>query len=313
MGLLRRTARRHAGWLACVCLAVAACGSANPLGRAPTGPNSVIVGSADFPESKILAEIYAQALQHNGFDVTRQLGIGSREAYVPALHDHSIDLVPEYVGDLLLYIDPQATATTLGDIVHDLSRRLPPDLAVLSPSPAADTDTVTVASSTAVAWRLSTIGDLAPHSAQVRFAAPSDFASRPSGFRGLRQRYGLDVTPGNFVAISDGGGAVTVRTLEQGKVNAANIFSTSPALLRGNLVALADPRHNFPAGNVVPLVSAQKRSPRLVSTLNRVSSALTSRDLAGLNASVAGNGGLDPDEAARRWLREHHLDSAVES
>ena len=71
----------------------------------------------------------------------------------------------------------------------------------------------------------------------MKFAAPSDFLARPSGLSGLRQRYGLDIAPGNFVAISDDGGAVTVRTLEQGKVNAANIFSTSPAILQHQLVA----------------------------------------------------------------------------
>ena len=69
---------------------------------------SIVVGSADFPESKIIAEIYAQALEANGFDVARQFGIGSRETYIPAVQDHSIDLIPEYTGNLLQYFDPKA-------------------------------------------------------------------------------------------------------------------------------------------------------------------------------------------------------------
>ena len=88
-------------WLAAIALAVmvpalGGCGSSNPLGGGTVSGDlkSVVVGSADFPESKIIAEIYAQALETNGFTVVRQFGIGSRETYIPALRDHSIDLIP---------------------------------------------------------------------------------------------------------------------------------------------------------------------------------------------------------------------------
>src|ERR1700689_1822951 len=152
MSMFRRRGRRATVWLAAICLAATASGSSNPLGGESTNVNSIVVGSADFPESKILAEIYAQALQANGFNVGRQLGIGSRETYVPALKDHSIDLVPEYIGNLLLYFEPGATATMLDAVELELYKRLPGDLSILTPSPASDTDTVTVPSSTAAAW-----------------------------------------------------------------------------------------------------------------------------------------------------------------
>ena len=116
MSMLRRRGHRVAVWLTVACFAVTSCGSVNPLGGASTNVNSIVVGSAGFPESKILAEIYAQALQTNGFNVGREMGIGSRETYVPALKDHSIDLVPEYVGNLLSYFEPRATVTMLDDI-----------------------------------------------------------------------------------------------------------------------------------------------------------------------------------------------------
>jgi len=308
MSMFRRRGRRAAVWLAAICLAVTACGSSNPLGGASSNVNSIVVGSAGFPESKIVAEIYAQALQANGFNVGRQLGIGSRETYVPALKDHSIDLVPEYVGNLLSYFEPRATVTMLDDIELELYKRLPGDLSILTPSPACDTDTVTVTADTAAKWHLKAIGDLAPHSPEVKFAAPSDFLARPSGLSGLRQRYGLDIAPGNFVAISDDGGAVTVRTLEQGKVNAANIFSTSPAILQHQLVALDDPLHNFPAGNIVPLVNSQKKSDHLKDVLDAVSAKLSSSVVAALNATVEGNSGIDPGQAARNWVRYNRFD-----
>src|ERR1700736_5519407 len=164
MGMLRRRGYHAAAWLASLCLVVAGCGSSNPLSGVSGSMNSVVVGSPGFPESKIIAEIYAQALQTNGFNVGRRLGIGSRETYVPALKDHSIDLVPEYIGNLLLYFEPKATVTMLDAVELELYKRLPGDLSILTPSPASDTDTVTVTAETAAKWNLKTIADLAPHS-----------------------------------------------------------------------------------------------------------------------------------------------------
>lgn len=297
-------------WLTAIGL-LGACSSSDPLSAEVRSPKSIVVGSGDFPESQIIAEIYAQALQANGFDVGRRMGIGSRETYIPALEDHSIDLVPEYVGNLLLYFAPESTATMLGAVELELDRRLPGDLTILTPSPATDTDTVTVTGGTAASWKLKTIADLAPHSAEVRFGAPSAFANRPAGLPGLRQKYGLDIRPGNFVAINDGGGAVTVRALVEGRVNAANVFTTSPAIPQEHLVVLEDPEHNFVAGNIVPLVNSLKKSDRLKQVLDAVSARLTTAGVAGLNAAVAGNSGVDPDQAARKWLRDNGFNHPV--
>ncbi|MBO0865724.1 MAG: ABC transporter substrate-binding protein, partial [Mycobacterium sp.] len=271
-----------------------------------------VVGSADFPESKVVAEIYAQALHVNGFAIGRRMGIGSRETYIPALKDHSIDLVPEYIGNLLLYFEPEATVTMLDAVELELYKRLPGDLSILTPAPASDTDTVTVTAATAAMWNLTTIADLAPHSAQVKFAAPSAFQSRPSGLPGLQQKYGLDVSPRNFVAISDGGGAVTVRALVDGTVTAANIFSTSPAIKQNHLVVLQDPEHNFLAGNIVPLVNSQKKSDRLKDVLDAVSAKLTTAEVADLNSAVSGNSGIDPDQAARNWLQHNGFNHPIQ-
>jgi osmoprotectant transport system substrate-binding protein len=294
-------------WLAAVCL-LASCSSSDPLGQEIRSLRSIVVGSGDFPESQIMAEIYAQALQANGFDVGRRLGIGSRETYIPALKDHSVDLVPEYIGNLLQYFEPKSTATMLDAVELELYKRLPGDLSVLTPSAASDTDTVTVTGQTAAAWHLKTIGDLAAHSSDVKFGAPSDFQARPSGLPGLKQKYGLTISPGNYLAIEDGGGAVTVRALVEGKVNAANIFSTSPAIPQDHLVVLEDPEHNFLAGNIVPLVNSQKKSDRLKDVLDAVSAKLTSPGVAALNAAVAGNSGVDPGQVARNWIRDNGFD-----
>jgi osmoprotectant transport system substrate-binding protein len=286
------------------------CGSANPLGGGGISGDlkSIVVGSADFPESKIIAEIYAQALSANGFTVGRQFGIGSRETYIPAVKDHSIDLIPEYTGNLLQYFDPKTTATAADDVELALTRKLPGDLSILIPSPAADTDTVAVSAATAQRWNLKTIGDLARHSAEVKFGAPSEFLQRTEGLPGLKAKYGLDIAPANFISISDGGGPATVRALVDGTVTAADIFSTSPAIVQNNLVVLDDPKHNFLAANVVPLVASQKKSDLLKTVLDAVSAKLTTKALIEMNTAVSGNGGSDPDQVARKWMQDNGFD-----
>ena len=292
---------------------ITGCGSSNPLGGGSVSGDlkSIIVGSADFPESKIIAEIYAQALEANGFEVRRQFGIGSRETYVPAVEDHSIDLVPEYTGNLLQYFDPKTTVTTPEAVELALVRALPGNLSILTPSPASDTDTVAVTQATAAKWKLKTIGDLAAHSAEVKFGAPSEFLSRTEGLPGLKAKYGLDISPSNFIAINDGGGPATVRALTDGTVTAADIFSTSPAIPQNNLVVLEDPKNNFLAANVVPLVSSQKKSDQLKTVLDAVSAKMTTQDLISLNTAVSGNSGVDPDEAARKWVQDNGFDKPV--
>ncbi len=300
--------------IALLVLLVSACGSSNPLGGGEVSGDlkSIKVGSADFPESKIIGEIYAQALEANGFEVSRQFGIGSRETYIPAVQDHSIDLVPDYTGNLLQYFDKDTTVTDADAVVLELLRVLPGDLSMLYPSPAEDKDTVAVTEATAARWNLKTIADLAEHSSQVKFGAPSEFLSRAEGLPGLKQNYGLDIAPANFVAISDGGGPATVRALTDGTVTAANIFSTSPAIEENNLVVLEDPKNNFLAANVVPLVASQKMSTDLKTVLDAVSAKLTTEDLIELNTAVSGNRGIDPDEAARNWVKANGFDQPVQ-
>lgn len=311
---MSRTRRWHlavAG--AILALIMAACGSSNPLGGGEVSGDlkSVVVGSADFPESRIIAEIWAQALEANGFTVGRQYGIGSRETYIPAVRDHSIDLIPEYTGNLLQYFDKNTTVTTPNDVLLALFRVLPGDLSILNPSPAEDKDTVAVSDATAKKWNLKSIADLAAHSPEVKFGAPSEFLNRTEGIPGLKAKYGLDIPPNNFVAISDGGGPATVKALVDGTVTAADIFSTSPAIKENNLVVLEDPKNNFLAANVIPLVSSQKKSDELKTVLDAVNATLTTDDLIELNTVTSGNAGINPDEAAKKWVQDNGFDKPL--
>ncbi|MEH3137302.1 MAG: ABC transporter substrate-binding protein [Mycolicibacterium neoaurum] len=309
-----RCRKRFAVFIAALLTLVSAgCGSSNPLGGGQISGDlkTIAVGSADFTESKIIAEIYAQALEANGFAISRQFGIGSRETYIPAVQDHSIDLIPEYTGNLLQYFDKDATATTSDEVLLGLLRALPGDLAILYPSPAEDKDTLAVSEAIAREWNLKTIADLAARSPEVKVGGPSEFQTRQTGLVGLQQKYGLQIAPANFIAISDGGGPATVQALTNGTVTAANIFSTSPAIEKNNLVVLEDPENVFLAANVVPLVASQKMSNELKTVLDAVSAKLTTEDLIELNGSVEGNSGVDPDEAAQKWIADNGFDKPL--
>ncbi len=294
--------------------ATAACGNSDPLssgGATNSDPNKIVVGSANFPESETVANIYAEVLRANGFDVETKLNIGSREAYVPAVREGSIDVIPDYTGNLLLYLDKNATATASADIESALQRALGDKLAIAKPAPAEDKDAVVVTKATADRWNLKTIADLAPHSAEVSFGAPAEFAERPVGLPGLKRNYNLDVSPANFKPIADGGGPATVQALASGSVTAANIFTTSPSIKQNNFVILEDPKNNFPAQHVVPLLNAAKKSDKLVKALEAASAKLTTAELVALNEQVSGDTKTKASDAAAKWVAAQGLNKPV--
>lgn len=125
--------------------------------------STIIVGSADFPESQLLATIYAKALSAKGIQTETRLSIGSREVYMPALLDGSIDLLPEYAGATLSYLDKQATAHSPADVATALKAALPEGISMLTPSGAQNSDILAVTKATADKYNLKTIEDLKAH------------------------------------------------------------------------------------------------------------------------------------------------------
>jgi osmoprotectant transport system substrate-binding protein len=267
---------------------------------------SVTIGSANFTESEIVANLYAIALEDAGVEVETNFQIGSREAYIPALQDGSIDLIPDYTGNLLRYLDPEATASAGSDVDAALPAALEPDgLVTLTPAPAESKDAVVVTSETAEEWNLTTIADLAPYNAETKFASNAEFAERPSGLPGLAALYGFE--PVEFVAIADGGGPATVAALLDGTVQAANIYTTTPAIEENDFVVLEDPESNFAAQNVVPVLNADAVTDEITQVLDALSAELTTEDLLALNGRVSGDEKIEPAVAAREWLEEKGL------
>ena len=301
---------------------LAACGSSNgggPLGggntSVPSGPpvsttqatdpTSLTVGSANFPESQLLAEIYAGALKAKGIDVTKKLNIGSRETYLPALSDGSIDLIPEYSGTLLQYFDKEAKQTTDADVYAALQQKVPAPLIVLDKSAAEDKDAVVVTKETATKWNLKTIADLAPHGGEVVFGGPPEFQKRPDGIPGLKKNYGLDIKEYKSL---DAGGPLTVNALKTGAVQAADLFTTDPNIASNNFVVLEDPKSNFAAQSVLPLINSKKAGPKVRAALNAVSAKLTTQTLIELNGKLNAPSKPDPSVVAAEWLKEQGLD-----
>ncbi|MDT5387673.1 MAG: osmoprotectant transport system substrate-binding protein [Mycobacterium sp.] len=265
----------------------------------------VIVGSADFTESQLIGSIYSQALQAAGVQTKEQFNIGSREVYIQALKDGSVDLVPEYTGALLSYLDPKSTAATPQAVNSELATKLPSGLGMLTPSPAEDKDVVAVTQATADKYKLKTISDLEPVAGELVLGGPPEWKTRTQGVVGLRDVYGLNFK--DFVSL-DAGGTLTMTALTNGQIQAGDLFSTDPGLHANNLVALQDDKNLFAAENVVPLIKSAKQNDKVKKTLDAVSAKLTTEDLISMNAEAAK--GTNLADIAKKWLANAGLSSS---
>ena len=287
---------------------LAACGGdptkADSGSGSDSGSKSIVVGSAAFGESEILAEIYAQALKAKGVDASTKLDIGAREAYIGAIKDGTIDLIPEYTGNLLLYFDQNATATSPEDVQSALEDALPDELDVLDPAPGEDKDSLNVTADFAQKNGVSSIADLAKVKG-LRLAANPEFKTRAYGIPGLEKVYGIKGI--SFTAISDGGGPATLKALTSGKVDVADIYSTTPSITENKLVTLEDPKNLIAAQNVVPLIRDDAESDKVEQALNAVSQKLTTEALLELNTAFAADSKPTAADVARDWLKKNGL------
>jgi len=255
----------------------------NPLsGGGASG--SVVVGSANFPESELLAEVYAIALQDKGVKATTKLNIGDREVYYPQVVKGAITIFPEYNGALLSgEVDPTSTAKTTAAVDAALTAKLPASLEILNPAPAQDSDALTVTAATAAKYHLKSIADLKPYASGWVLGAPSEFTTRPDGIAGIKANYGL--TFKSFDPL-DESGPLTLAALTGGKVQVADVFTTTPQIITDHLVSLSDPKANFAAQNVIPLVYKADATSTITSTLNTVSAGLTTPALLQMDNAV---------------------------
>jgi osmoprotectant transport system substrate-binding protein len=295
-------------------LVLSACGGGggDPLSNAPAGGASssasgpIIVASANFTESQILAQVYAQALQAKGVQVQVNPPIGSRETYYPGLQDGSIDLIPEYTGVLLQFIKKDAAETESGAVYSALQAALPSTLTVLDKAAAEDKDAVVITKDTATKLNAKSIADLAPNCGTLVFGGPPEFQSRPDGIPGLQKTYNCSFK--SYKSL-DAGGPLTVQALKNGDVQAADLFTTDASIEANGFVVLDDPKSNFAAQNIVPLINKAKATDQVKQVLNAVQAKLTTEELTKLNAEASSDAKPSAETVAKGWLSAQKLTS----
>jgi osmoprotectant transport system substrate-binding protein len=264
-------------------------------------PSDIVVGSFNFPESAILAELYGQAIRHAGFPVRIQPNLGTRELVEPALAQGFVTMVPEYAGSALDFVslgstapspDPSVTRQALASALASWGAE------PLAAAPAQDANAIVVTPATAKEYGLRTISDLAPVASRLVFGGPPECAQRPLCLKGLEDRYGL--TFERFQPLDSGG--LTLQELETGQIDVALLFTTDPHLR--NLVVLRDDRRLQPAENVIPVVRREvlaRFGPQLAVVVDRVSARITTPELQALVGRVVISG-QTPAAVAAQWL-----------
>ncbi|HWH25658.1 MAG TPA: ABC transporter substrate-binding protein [Pseudolysinimonas sp.] len=282
-------------------LALTGCSSQSLTGSGGGDGGTITVGSANFPENETLAYVYGQALAAEGVDVSYKVNIGARAAYIPALKQGEIDLIPEYAGSILSFLDKNANQKSSSEVKAALDAALPKGLVATDFAEAADSDSLNVTPEFAKKNNISSIADLAKLST-VTLTANPEFQTRPDGIPGLASVYGL--TNINFSPVNDSGGPGTLKKLLAGETDVADIYSTTPSILDSKLVTLEDPKNLFASQQVVPIGTKSKLTKDVIAVLNKVSAQLTTKDLLEFNKRTGGSEKADPKTVAADWLKD---------
>lgn len=269
-------------------LIAAACAEEEPGGGGqPAGEEkgTLTVGGVAFAENQIVAEMYAQVLEDAGYEVEKQLTLESREVLQPAIESGEIDLAPEYLSSLLLFLDPEAE--TSGD-PEEVRATLEPLLeengqTLLESAPASDTNALVVTAETAEQQDLTTTSDLSAVAGDLTLGAPPECPERPFCIPGFQEVYGIEF--GDFKAL-DVGGPLTVEALDQGEIDVALLFSTSGIIQDKGWVVLEDDKGLQAAEHITPVVRTEVLDDEITSLLDEVSATLTDELLIELNGKV---------------------------
>jgi osmoprotectant transport system substrate-binding protein len=269
----------------------AGCITSGPSGTGhPSGARTIVVGvSGAFPENQLVAEMYAQVLEHAGYPVERAFDLRSREVSQSALESGQIDLKPEYLSSLLLFLDSTAQASNdPTDVATQVEERLgAKGITVLTPSAAQDTNRFVANAKTAEAFNLTTLSSLAPVADRLTIGAPPECPLRPFCLTGLRDVYGIlfeDFEP------LDAGGPLTVEALKSDEVQIALMFSTDPSIEANGFIPLIDDKHLQDAENITPVIRTETLNDEVRRLLDAVSARLSSETVTELVGKVVIDG-----------------------
>jgi osmoprotectant transport system substrate-binding protein len=264
----------------------------------PDGPD-ITVASFNFPESQIVSELYAQALEEAGYPVDRQMDLGARELVFPELQGGGIDLLPEYLGSAIVVGFEQDAPEDVDSGVETLSELFAEDdVSVLEPAPAESANVIVVTSEFAEQEGLEAIGDLAD-AGPLTFSGPPECQDRDTCFAGLQEVYGLDDI--EFEAVQET--SARVQALEQGQHDLTLLFSTDAVLGLADLEVLDDPEGMVPPENITPLLRDEiidAYGDDLVTLIDGISALITTDVLVELN--IEESEGVSPADVAADWL-----------
>ena len=265
---------------------------------------SIVVGSTNFSEQQILANMYALVLEDAGYDVETKLNLGSREVVEPALEAGEIDLYPEYAATLLEFLNNGAGEAS-ADVDETVAALAPlaeeKGFTVLEPSEAQDQNAIVVLPETAEEHGLETISDLEPVAGELVFGGPPECPERPFCLLGLEETYGLSFK--EFRPL-DAGGPLTREALENGTIDVGLFFSSF--IPDETWVMLEDDKGLQRSDNLIPAIRTDVLDDEITELLNAVSAALDTETLTELNLRVD-PGREDPEDVAREFLEEEGL------
>jgi osmoprotectant transport system substrate-binding protein len=265
----------------------------------------VTIGSTNFSEQLILAQMYAAVLEKAGVDVTVRPNLGNREVVFPALEKGEIDLLPEYNGSVLSFLDPDATQTTADEVNTALTPLLDgKGLVALEQSPAEDKDGLAVTKETADQYGLAKVSDLKGKASQLVIGGPPELETRPAGIPGLKKVYGIEDFK-EFKAL-DAGGPLTTSALSKGDIDVGRVFTTQGIIADEGWVLLEEDKPLQPAQNVVPIGRKDAMTDQVTQTLNALSAKITTEELTKLNKLVDVDK-QDPEKVANDWLTQQGL------
>lgn len=297
--------------LSVIALLLSACGGDGSAGGdTPDGP-PIQIGSVNFAENRILAEMYHQVLEHSGYDVPDvQDNIGAREVVAPALDSGDLDFIVEYTGNGLLFEageedvelrEPQEVYDAYQEALAEK------DLVALAYSDAQDVDGLMVTPETAEEFGLETISDIGTSfEGTFRFGAGPECEGRISCLDGYREIYGFSPEEFEYVPL-DTAGPISVQALNSGEVDGANLFTTQGVVAANDFVTLEDDRQMQLPQNIVPVMRQEivdAYGDDFVELVDSVTASLTTENLTELNAMVEVDQ-EDPEDVAEQFLEDN--------
>jgi osmoprotectant transport system substrate-binding protein len=270
---------------------------------------TIVIGSTNFEEQTIVANLYGDVLQHAGYQVKVEPSLGTRSIVVPALEKGQIDLEPDYAGALVNFLAGNnaalPAATQLSTAVPYLKSHLSQDgVTVLNAAPALDTNVFAVTKTTAKKYHLTTLSSLKPVASKLILGGPPECPTNTGCEVGLEKTYGLHFA--SFKSL-DEAGPLSVAALKNGQVQVVELFSSDGNVVSNNFVALTDNKHLEGATYIIPVIRKSVDTAGVAAALNKLSAKLTTDQISELNILVTGPQKEQPAAVASAWLKKEGL------